>query len=307
MHQERLQVTAARSVTWTRHDLPPVQAHELLVRTIAGAISIGAELPQVRGDDPTDPAPVYPKETGYESYATVIAVGNQVTRFQVGDRLLAFYGHQDIALVDEAKAIPVPNGVSAKLALLNILSCDAAKGVRKLVPKPTDSVLVTGMGVIGLLAVFYLRHFYHVDRIVVFDPDPVRSSLALSLGAHASYSDSDESFTHALECSARQDAFALLQEKLVAHGQLCILSDGNHETLSLTPAFYEKELRLVGSSDGWDYQEHAAWFFKTAPHVPHLEQLFEKTVSARDLVECFDRLLTDAPPLKVLVLYPSVD
>ncbi|MDX1258799.1 zinc-binding alcohol dehydrogenase [Exiguobacterium sp. K1] len=307
MHQERLQVTAARSVTWTRHHLPPVQAHELLVRTIAGAISIGAELPQVRGDDPTDPAPVYPKETGYESYATVIAVGNQVTRFQVGDRLLAFYGHQDIALVDEAKAIPVPNGVSAKLALLNILSCDAAKGVRKLVPKPTDSVLETGMGVIGLLAVFYLRHFYHVDRIVVFDPDPVRSSLALSLGAHASYSDSDESFTHALGCSARQDAFALLQEKLVPHGQLCILSDGNHETLSLTPAFYEKELRLVGSSDGWDYQEHAAWFFKTAPHVPHLEQLFEKTVSARDLVECFDRLRTDAPPLKVLVLYPSVD
>lgn len=307
MYQKRLQVTAARSVTWTRHHLPPVQAHELLVRTIAGAISIGAELPQVRGDDPTDPAPDYPKETGYESYAIVIAVGNQVTRFQVGDRLLAFYGHQDIALVGEAKAIPVPDGVSPKIALLNILSCDAAKGVRKLAPKPTDSVLVTGMGVIGLLTVFYLRHFCHVDRIVVFDPDPVRSSLALSLGAHASYSDTDETFTHALECSARQDAFALLQEKLVPHGQLCILSDGNHETLSLTPAFYEKELRLVGSSDGWDYQEHAAWFFKTAPHVPYLEQLFEKTVSARDLVECFDRLLTDATPLKVLVLYPSVD
>ncbi|MCK2157117.1 zinc-binding alcohol dehydrogenase [Exiguobacterium sp. 17-1] len=307
MDQERLQVTAARSVTWTRHHLPPVQAHELLVRTIAGAISIGAELPQVRGDDPTDLAPVYPKETGYESYATVIAVGNQVTRFQVGDRLLAFYGHQDIALVEEAKAIPVPDGVSPKLALLNILSCDAAKGVRKLAPKPTDSVLVTGMGVIGLLTVFYLRHYYHVDRIVVSDPDPIRTSLSLSLGAHASYSDTDETFTHALECSARQDAFALLQEKLSPHGQLCILSDGNHETLSLTPAFYEKELRLVGSSDGWDYQEHAVWFFKTAPHVPLLEQLFEQTVSAQDLVGCFERLLTDTTPLKVFVKYPSAD
>ena len=194
-----------------------------------------------------------------------------------------------------------------KLALLNILSCDAAKGVRKLAPRTTDSVLVTGMGVMGLLTVFYLRHFYHVDRIVVFDPDPVRSSLALSLGAHALYSDTDETFTHALECSARQDAFVLLQEKLVPHGQLCILSDGNHETLSLTPAFYEKELRLVGSSDGWDYQEHAAWFFKTAPHVPRLEQLFEQTVASNDLAECFERLLTDATPLKVLVLYPSVD
>jgi len=307
MNQKRLQVTAARSVTWTNHPLPPVQAHELLVRTIAGAISIGAELPQVRGNDPTDPDPVYPKETGYESYAIVIAVGDQVTRFQVGDRLLAFYGHQDIALVEEAKAIPVPEGVSEKIALLNILSCDAAKGVRKLAPKPPDSVLVTGMGVIGLLTVFYLRYYYHIDRIVVFDPNPVRTSLALSLGAHASYSDTDETFTHALECSARQDAFALLQEKLVPHGQLCILSDGNHETLSLTPDFYEKELRLVGSSDGWDYQEHAGWFFKTARHIPQLEQLFEQTVTSHDLAECFESLLTDTTPLKVFVTYPSVD
>ncbi|WP_051525133.1 hypothetical protein [Exiguobacterium artemiae] len=77
--------------------------------------------------------------------------------------------------------------------------------------------------------------------------------------------------------------------------------------MSLTPAFYEKELRLVGSSDGWDYQEHAVWFFKTAPHVPLLEQLFEQTVSAQDLVGCFERLLTDTTPLKVFVKYPSAD
>jgi len=311
MHQHRLQVTAARFVAWTRHQLPRLQAHELLVRTISGAISIGAELPQVRGNDPTDPFPAYPKETGYESYATVLAVGDNVTRFQVGDRLLAFYGHQDVALVEETKAIPVPDGISPKLALLNILSCDAAKGVRKLAPRTTDSVLVTGMGVMGLLTVFYLRHYYRVKRIVVSDPNPVRTALALELGADAAYrlddSSVSETFTHALECSARQDAFALLQQTLVPYGQLCILSDGNHETLSLTAAFYEKELRLVGSSDGWDYQDHAAWFFKTAPHVPQLERLFEQTVASQDLAGCFENLLTDTTPLKVFVTYPSTD
>ncbi|MFZ0074724.1 MAG: hypothetical protein WAL00_01310, partial [Exiguobacterium undae] len=185
MHQHRLQVTSACSVAWTTHTLPPQQANELLVRTIAGAISIGAELPQIRGNDLTDPFPIYPKETGYESYAQVLAVGTDVTQFQVGDRLLAFYGHRDVALVEASKAIPVPDGISAKLALLNILSCDAAKGVRKLAPLPTDSVLVTGMGVMGLLTVFYLRHYYQVERIIVSEPDPVRAALALRLGATA--------------------------------------------------------------------------------------------------------------------------
>lgn len=155
----------------------------MLVRTIAGAISIGAELPQIRGNDLTDPFPIYPKETGYESYAQVLAVGTDVTQFQVGDRLLAFYGHRDVALVEASKAIPVPDGISAKLALLNILSCDVAKGVRKLAPLPTDSVLVTGMGVMGLLTFFYLRHYYQVERIIVSEPDPVRAALALRLGA----------------------------------------------------------------------------------------------------------------------------
>lgn len=310
MDQHRLQVTSACSVAWTTHTLPPPQANELLVRTIAGAISIGAELPQIRGNDLTDPFPIYPKETGYESYAQVLAVGTDVTQFQVGHRLLAFYGHRDVALVEASKAIPVPDGISAKLALLNILSCDAAKGVRKLAPLSTDSVLVTGMGVMGLLTVFYLRHYYQVERIIVSEPDPVRAVLALRLGATTLVQPDDPSsdtFTHAFECSARQDAFALLQEALVPHGQLCILSDGNHETLSLTPAFYEKELRIVGSSDGWDYRAHAAWFFETAPHVPQLEELYEQTVASRDLVACFERLLTDAHLLKVFVTYPHVD
>ncbi|MEH6892354.1 hypothetical protein V7024_22350, partial [Bacillus sp. JJ864] len=39
-----------------------------IYRTIAGAISIGAELPQFNENDNSEIRPIYPKETGYESY-----------------------------------------------------------------------------------------------------------------------------------------------------------------------------------------------------------------------------------------------
>lgn len=73
----------------------------------------------------------------------------------------------------------------------------------------------------GLLTVFYLRYYYQVERIIVSEPDPVRAALALRLGATALFQPEDplsNTFTHAFECSARQDAFALLQEALVPHG-----------------------------------------------------------------------------------------
>ncbi|MDI3235487.1 hypothetical protein QK289_10750 [Exiguobacterium antarcticum] len=85
------------------------------------------------------------------------------------------------------------------------------------------------------------------------------------------------------------------------------MSDGNYETLLLTSAFYEKELRLVGSSDGWDYSTHPKWFLETTPYVPELEELFEQTVSSDDLVRCFEQLQTQKRPLKVSVTYPAGD
>lgn len=47
---------------------------------------------------------------------------------------------------------------------------------------------------------------------------------------------------------------------LKTNGKICILSDGNIEELTLTANFYQKELQIIGSSDGYDYQKHADWF-----------------------------------------------
>ena len=86
-----------------------------------------------------------------------------------------------------------------------------------------------------------------------------------------------------------------------------MLADGNLEPLTLTPDFHHKELRIAGSSDGWDYQAHARWFFDvTRYQVSLLGQLFEWHVTAEELSETFRRLAHGAErPLKVLVRYRS--
>jgi alcohol dehydrogenase len=88
-------------------------------------------------------------------------------------------------------------------------------------------------------------------------------------------------------------------------GQICILSDGNVEPLTLTSAFHEKELLVVGSSDGWDYQAHAAWYFHLVrADARGLEQVFEYSTTADGLIETFERLAIRAiKPVKVLVSY----
>lgn len=154
----------------------------------------------------------------------------------------------------------VPAYVSPREALLLILSCDAAKGVRKLTLTPDARVLVSGMGTIGLLTVHYLRHYVNVRQIDIIEPLASRAELARQLGAHIVTPDSD-TYDAAIECSGRQAAFAELQSAVRPHGAICVLSDGNLESLTLTPAFHAKELQIIASSDGWSYHMHADWLF----------------------------------------------
>jgi alcohol dehydrogenase len=100
-------------------------------------------------------------------------------------------------------------------------------------------------------------------------------------------------------------AFELLQGKMQHEGRICILADGNVEPLVIAPAFHEKELMLIGSSDGWDYQEHARWYFQfVKEHAHDLELIFDYVTTQHDLAATFEQLALDTiSPTKVLVRY----
>ena len=309
MHSQSLLLTAPGQLEWVMEDLPSLQPHEVIIQTTMSAISIGSELPIYTGTARSSEPIRYPRMTGYESAGVVIICGSHVQRFKIGDRVIAFYGHRTHAIISDAKAIAIPDSVPDVIALLSILTCDVSKGIRKVAPKPNEIVLITGAGTIGLLTVFMLKAS-GIHMIDVVEPLIGRCAMASQLGARMvmppqELTKSNEMYPVAFECSSHNEAFELLQEKMQRNGRICILSDGNNEPLTLSSVFHEKELMIVGSSDGWDYQEHAKWFFShVQKHSFNLEQLFDYQTTANQLITTFEQLATGTiMPIKVLVKY----
>ncbi len=313
MRRQSLLLVAPGQLKWVTEELPPLQPNEVLVQTTAGAISTGSELPRYRGTARSTHPASYPQMTGYESTGAIVACGSAVQRLHAGDRVVAFYGHRTHAIVPEAKAIAVPEGISDALALLAILTCDVSRGIRKVGIKAGESVLITGAGAIGLLTIFMLKAM-GVQAIDIVEPRAERRSLAAQIGARTAMSPQEMGsmsnlYDAGFECSSRSAAFELMQNSMRLEGRICILADGNLEPLVLAPTFHEKELWVVGSSDGWDYQEHARWYFDVVRgHAYNLEQIFNYHTTADDLAATFERLATGAiTPTKVLVQYERIE
>ncbi|MDJ1475997.1 zinc-binding dehydrogenase [Bacillus sp. LS15-K4] len=307
MEQNKLVLEGPKRLKWETCKIKSIQDEEIIIKTIAGAISIGAELPQYKESDVTDINPIYPRKTGYESYGEVIQVGNKVTKLKVGDKVVAFYGHETVGVVKEDKVIRVPSYIKPKVALLSILSCDAAKGILKLNPRQDEKVLITGMGVIGLLACYFLKYYVGVKHVDVVEPNKNRRDFAKKFGVKNIYDSEEqiiETYNYGFECSATNSGFHTLQKVLKTNGQICILSDGNIEELTLIADFYQKELQIIGSSDGYDYQKHADWFFSQIEQTTWIEEIFQHEIQYTELIQCFEELSQGIiTPLKVFVSY----
>ncbi len=299
---------APGQLAWVKETLPPLTSDEILVRTTASAVSVGAELPQYLGGERIATPHGYPRMTGYESVGVVMAIGSGVKELAVGNRVVAFYGHRTLGIVPAHKALQVPVGVSDALALLAILTCDVAKGARKLTPEPMELTLITGAGAIGLLTLWVLRAS-GAQTVDVIEPHAERRALAMELGAHASYAPDDAPldavYPVGFACSSSDAAFAALQARMRVGGRICVLADGNTQPLTLSPDFHARELMIIGSSDGWDYQQHARWYFEQVRGgAPALECLYEERIPMSDLPALFARMARgEVAPVKILANY----
>jgi NADPH2:quinone reductase len=91
------------------HPDPSPQAGELLVRVHAAGLN-GADMHQLAGRYPAPPGSP-PDIPGLELAGEVVAIGDGVQRFEVGDRVMAIVGgggQAELATVHERVAMPVP-------------------------------------------------------------------------------------------------------------------------------------------------------------------------------------------------------
>ena len=298
-----------QTLKWNEDMLPIVGDDDVIIETIAGAISIGSEMPRYRGNSREIQSPDYPLMTGYESYGRITGVGKNIPEQLIGEKVLAFYGHSTHAVLPFKDVIFAPSRIPPPTALLAILTCDVAKGIRKLNIKADERVLISGAGAIGLISIWLLKK-YGIQSIHVLELNAERRDKALALGANVAVHPAEaqfwaDDFEVGIECSNQDSAFQILQEKMTHQGRIAVLSDGNVEPLRLSAHFHHKELTLIGSSDGWDYQRHAIWFWQAVEDDHSLaETLFDLTIPHMDLSVTFFKLWKDLiNPVKVLINY----
>lgn len=102
-----------------------------------------------------------PMELGYSCAGTVVAVGDKVCEFRVGDRVACAGGgyasHAEINYVPNNLAAIIPGNVSTRDAAYSTIGAIAMQGVRQSQASVGDRVMVVGLGLIGQLTVQILR------------------------------------------------------------------------------------------------------------------------------------------------------
>lgn len=122
-----------------------------------------------------------PIPLGYCNVGRVVAVGADVTGFQIGNRVVSNGPHAEIVRVPVNLAACIPDAVSDDRAGFAVLSAIALQGIRLLAPTLGECVAVIGLGLIGLMAVQLLRA--QGVRVLGIDLDMARCALARQFGA----------------------------------------------------------------------------------------------------------------------------
>ncbi|NIJ55657.1 bi-domain-containing oxidoreductase [Dyadobacter arcticus] len=117
---------------------------------------------------------------GYCNVGEVIQVGDGVSGFMNGDRVVSNGPHAEIVCVPANLVTKIPSNVPDEEAVFTVLAAIGLQGIRLLKPALGESVVVIGLGLIGLLAATLLRA--NGCRVIGIEPDLKRLELAVKMG-----------------------------------------------------------------------------------------------------------------------------
>ncbi|MBE8233071.1 MAG: zinc-binding dehydrogenase [Endozoicomonadaceae bacterium] len=120
-----------------------------------------------------------PLPLGYCNAGIVLDSG--VDGFEVGDRVVSNGNHAEVVRVPKNLCVKIPDGVDDESAAFTVLGAIGLQGIRLLKPTLGESIVVTGLGLIGLLCVQLLRA--NGCRVLGIDFDTNKCAMARQFGA----------------------------------------------------------------------------------------------------------------------------
>ena len=124
-----------------------------------------------------------PLPLGYCNVGRVIAVGKGVTEFVVGDRVASNGNHAEYVCVPKNLVAKVPDNVSDEEAAFTVIGSIGLEGIRLFKPELGETVVVTGLGLIGLVVCQLL--LANGCRVIGIDFDQQKVDIANAKGVLA--------------------------------------------------------------------------------------------------------------------------
>jgi len=124
-----------------------------------------------------------PLPLGYCNAGEIIAVGEGVTEFKIGDRVASNGQHAEICAVPKNLVAKIPDNVSYEEACFTVIGSIGLQGIRLANPTFGETVVVSGLGLIGLITAELL--VANGCNVIGFDFDPTKIELAKQKGIQA--------------------------------------------------------------------------------------------------------------------------
>lgn len=175
-----------------------------------------------------------PLPLGYCNAGEVIGVGEGVGEFKIGDRVISNGPHAEVVLVPKNLVAKIPDNVSYEEASFTVISSIGLQGIRLVNPTFGETIVVIGLGLIGLITCQLLKS--SGCRVIGFDFDESKVKLAESFGVMA------------FKASAETDSVKISTEKtngIGVDGVIITASTQSDEVISQAAQMCRKRGRIV--------------------------------------------------------------
>ena len=164
--------------------IPDIGPRQILVRTKATLISRGSELFRRYNQEEA----IDPEIMGYSLAGVVERLGDEVTEYALGDRVMVVAPHAEYAVgdvgTDDARRmiVPIPNEAPFDEATFIPLATSAVLWAETSGAGPGDTAVILGQGLVGSLVMQALQA-RRPDRIIAVDATNLRCDFARRFGA----------------------------------------------------------------------------------------------------------------------------
>jgi predicted dehydrogenase/threonine dehydrogenase-like Zn-dependent dehydrogenase len=122
-----------------------------------------------------------PLPLGYSNVGIVNEVGSDVINFKKGDRVVSNGKHAEVVKVPVNLCAKIPDLVSDEQASFTVVGAVALQGIRLINPTLGETVVVTGLGLVGLMTVQFL--IANGCRVLGLDFNKEKLAIAKTFGA----------------------------------------------------------------------------------------------------------------------------